>query len=424
MRSVPPLRPLLRRVAKDPQARLVAASYVPLALSFLVSPLIARGLGVIGRGTLASVQIYNEATTAIFRMGMPEAGGYFARRDLAGERSINRVVIRWGLLMMPISVIVAGLLLVGPLRSLDPGVKVVAFVVMAWTPLVDTVGLLWRNLLMARADYTGLARFSPIASLFTGLWILACFLVGELTTVTVLVGTALAAIISYGYARLRLRPLREGEPARLGPLLRFGVKAMPASLASFVGGRLDMLLVLPLLGRADLGYYAVANTVNSLVTRLGFALSMPAFSEVGRRDGIESMHHTQVAIRRSFLASAALAALIGLVTPIALPFFFGEPFRPAVALTLLLLPGSIALSSCMVAWQAGNALGRPDLATQSQVAGLIAGVVLMPAAIAWGGLSALAVASSITYVVRLGWSLMILKRHARRTWPELSAADR
>jgi hypothetical protein len=50
--------------------------------------------------------------------------------------------------------------------------------------------------------------------------------------------------------------------------------------------------------------------------------------------------------------------------------------------------------------------------------------VLMPAAISWGGLSALAAASSVTYAVRLAWSLMILKRHARRTWPESVSADR
>ena len=72
---------------------------------------------------------------------------------------------------------------------------------------------------------------------------------------------ALVLLVSGWIANIVALVLVGVMPTRGGaamPLIKFGVQAVPAQFANLANSRLDQALIVPLLGSAELGIYAVA----------------------------------------------------------------------------------------------------------------------------------------------------------------------
>lgn len=195
-----------------------------------------------------------------------------------------------------------------------------------------------------------------------------------------------------------------GEPGQLRRAIRFGVKGYASNALQMLNYRLDVFILAAVASAADVGHYAVAVAVTGVMWLLPSALSdvlfprIAALSARADESGHEarafvetkSLRHTVVVV---VVSSVVLAlALLLLVVPV-----YGEDFRPAIELGLILLPGValIGIAGTLSATIVGH--GRPGfslvvaLVTTPVTIGLY--LLLIPPYAATGA----ALASSISY---------------------------
>lgn len=153
-------------------------------------------------------------------------------------------------------------------------------------------------------------------------------------------GVAARRILSSPASQVRI----SDEPAPLRRAISFGVKGYAANALQFINYRLDLFILASVAASADVGHYAVAIAVTGVMWLLPGSLSEVLFPRVaalsavagagGARASVEtkSIRHTTLIVVASSVAVAL--ALLFLVVPV-----YGEAFRPAITLGLIMLPG-------------------------------------------------------------------------------------
>jgi antigen flippase len=215
-----------------------------------------------------------------------------------------------------------------------------------------------------------------------------------LSTVVVGVGAAV-------WAQRRLPGAGGAEPGQLRRAIAFGVKGYAANALQFLNYRLDLFIVSAVASTAVVGRYSLAVAVTALVWLLPGALSEVLFPRVARLRGCEaevaremvetkSVRHASLAVATTTLLLAA--ALVLLVVPV-----FGEGFRPAVTLGLILLPGAalIGIASVLAATIVGR--GKPIYTLYGALVVTPLTVLLYAALIPWLHAEGAAVASTLSY---------------------------
>lgn len=208
----------------------------------------------------------------------------------------------------------------------------------------------------------------------------------------------LAVLMLLPILRSADRPIREHgyAPAISGFILKYGLRTWLGTVGGILILRLDQVLLAPLAGAQELGWYAVAVSI----------AEVPAFGLLAVRDVI----FPAAADRGdpSLVARAARIALLitlpvcafGIVlAPFAVPLVFGEDFRPAVDMTQVLLVAAIPSGLALVLSGGLFSIGRPGLASLAQATAaavtIVALFVLVPSL---GGLGA-ALASLAAYII-------------------------
>jgi O-antigen/teichoic acid export membrane protein len=225
------------------------------------------------------------------------------------------------------------------------------------------------------------------------------------------VGLALSnVIVGSATAIWARRTLPAAAGATASPMVRkaisFGVKGYAANALQLLNYRLDLFILSAVASAAAVGQYSVAVAVTSVLWLLPQGLSdvlFPRVAHLSAREGedaeahremveVKSLRHVTLAVVAATVVLAA--ALVLLVVPI-----YGERFRPAIDLGLILLPGValIGIAGVLSATIVGR--GKPiyslyiALITTPLTIGLYA--VLIP----WLDAKGAAIASSVSYAV-------------------------
>jgi O-antigen/teichoic acid export membrane protein len=386
-----------------------AALFVSQALAVCVSPLVARALGAAERGELALVVAMNDASTTFFNVGVASAVGYFALRGgRSDDRSLTAAAWRFSLLLTPFSVGLSAMILWADLGQLHTEALVILAVSVAVSPLVNTMGLVYRQLLLARRDLAGMRNVTLLVSLARTMGLAVAVISGEAALLVALVASVMAEYLGSMYARRRLHLARTASRFSAMQLLRFGVKAAPGSLANFANARLDQLIIVAMVDTRALGVYAVAVAVNTIPLQLGSALAYGAFGSGAIGDA--SREPYAAAIRRSTVVAmlACVATAIGTIA--LLEPAYGNAFSGSVSPALLLLPGTFAFAVFLTQQQVSVAIGHPGMESVAQSVSLlltIPGLLLLVPAFS---IEAAAVVSSVACVVRVLVMAFLLRR--------------
>lgn len=392
-----------------------ASSYLPLLFTLLTAPLTARALGPTGRGLLALVVVIDEAGSALFRWGLPEAVAYHLKQG-ADVQAIRRQVRRFAWFTAPASVALGlAVIAIPAIRNEGAVFCAVAFIVTAWSPFVNTTTACLRNLLMAAGDLRTLRNSSMVGALPFLVAVPLAFALDMLTVEFALCIYGASALMLRIYFGVRARTMlqriaQHHEDVTLPGLLRYGSKAVPAALSDLGNSRLDQLILAPLLGLSQLGIYSVAVSVGMLPVAFGLGLA-----HAGYRNMPSSLDGAlpSIAGRAVRLAAPPLVAItlvLGAVVPFVLPIIYGQQFKDSVIPCLLLLPGALAMSINYTVWQTANALGRPGISSMTQVLSLVATVVLLAVLLKPLGVPGAALATSLAYSLRLALSVYFLRR--------------
>jgi O-antigen/teichoic acid export membrane protein len=236
-----------------------------------------------------------------------------------------------------------------------------------------------------------------------------------LTAASAIVGVAAA---EWARRRLPRAGADRAAAADAGGMLRravaFGIKGYAANALQLVNYRLDVFVLSAVASAAVVGRYAVAVAVTSVLWLLPQALSevlFPRVAHLSARDEeahremveVKSLRHVTLAVVVTTLLLAG--ALLVLVVPI-----YGEDFRDAIELGLILLPGTalLGIGGVMSATIVGR--GRPmyslyiTLVVTPLTIGLYA--LLIPELEATGA----ALASSLSYAGNFALTCVFYRR--------------
>jgi O-antigen/teichoic acid export membrane protein len=392
---------------KDAPIQITLANLTAFALTFFTAPMIARAIGPSGRGETAAALAAFVITPVLLAVGLPLE---FRRRCASG---IDAPSVRSGRDLVLFSFLpalcVAFVFTSTIFSSASASLRVVAFVGLASAPLTMSWAL-DAGALVGSGRYRAVALLRIVQPLVVFcsipfLW-WANVLIPEVVLLVYLAGTLLTSISGLVLVRVGI----SGKRANHATLLHGGIAYAGSAIAEAASARIDQVLVLPLIGAAETGYYSVASSIATLPMALGQALGADYFREMSR--STQSNERRRV-VSRSFgeIVSIGVPACLtlGLASIWLLPLLFGSEFESSVRLLMWLLPGAAASAAAYVGSMLLAALGRGRTMAVSQLASLAVGVILLYVlAPAWLGVGA-ALASAASSIVLLTIQLLSLR---------------
>lgn len=393
-------------------ARLSLANAITILSGVVTGPIVARALGVDGRGELAAIIAVFTLAPIVLDLGLPS---WLARERARGA---SRGEILGAVLPLVLLGSLVGMLASVPLSMVlgDGRPAVEAFI---------TIGLLISPVVVIPATLIGLAigdsRWGLVASSriaasvipLIGIVLLA--VVGRLTVTSAatayLIGAVLAGFLLLGTLRGVRRLVFSAR--RTQEALKFGAQNWLIAITIAANHRLDQVLMIPLVSSKELGFYAVAVTISTILTSgLVAAVCHGVFPKVAAGDN--------QLVARSCRVTLCIVVIVGagaaIAAPFAVPFVFGAPFADAVPMVTILLVAAVPLAVSVMLGSALTAAGDPAAALRAQLAGL---AVMIPALLVFlpgnGGRGA-AVISLVAYCVQLVVQLTTAGRRFGYRW--------
>lgn len=381
---------------------------LPMLAALATAPILARELGVEGRGHLAAATVPLLLISGSLTLGVPEALTFYIAR---GSARPMRLVRRGALILLVAGAVGAALLI--PLAPwLSAGTDDVRRIILLTTIVV--VPALWVGALRGAAS--GLHWWSRVTlerSISAGVRLFGVIGLAVFDSLTLFSAAAVlaAAPVLGGLAYLGLATaLDDDADDGAGPprLLGYGVRMWIGALSGIILLRIDQALIAPLSSAAELGYYAVAVAI----AEAPLFVTAAARNVIFAADSSERDDARLATTARLITALVALGALVlAALSPWLVPALFGAEFGAAVPVTLVLLLAMVAGTPGSFAGSGLSSRGRPGLRSTSLVIACLVNVaVLVWLVPSWGALGA-AVAGLVGNVVAANLNLVWLRHY-------------
>jgi O-antigen/teichoic acid export membrane protein len=390
----------------------VASNALTIILSIGTGALLARGLGVAGRGELAAIAVAPPLIAAVFGMGCSQAITYEQARNPASHQWL---IASWALILLPCAVaaLVTGEIVLH--ITLAKQSLVVQQVAAVYMPVIVVImlGDICLGILLGDHHFTyyNLWRLSAPAMTLVGYGALR--VTGHFTVTTaVAVMYAVAVVGNAVIVVLVVRRYGIGRPdwGKARTSFWYGFRAHGTNVSQLVNLRLDQLILPAFVVASSLGTYAVAVSVSYLAFSIGAPLAtlvLPAAARRSTRQGDVVRGATQASVAVAF----GIALVVALAAAPAVAAVYGSAFAGSVGLIRLLLPGTVMYVAAYTLWQGLYAAGKPFSAALAQLVGMvvtIAGLFLtLPGG---GGITAAAIVSSLAYGAVMVCSLVLYCR--------------
>jgi O-antigen/teichoic acid export membrane protein len=407
--AVAPVAPGASSVAKT-----VVASLVIQLVNVGTGVLLARALGPVGRGELAAVMIWPTVLSIFASVGLTEATTYHAARRTRspGALAATSLVLASG--GSAIACVLGFVLLPIVLGAQREHVVHVSQLFLMQVPL--SLGALYlMAILNGHQRYAAFNALRVLQVASAALLLAALSLNHDLNIQTAilayLASSAVTLLVAYACVSRKLDgPLRySAHTARV--LLSFGVRSYAGTVPTVLNQRLDQLVISALLPPRELGLYVVAITFTAVTSIVGTSLAyavLPAMaaSDVGDREQLLRQY-----IGTGLLLAIASALPVFIAAQLLLGFFFGSGYEDAVAVTRVLLIGTVFWTGARIVEAGLRGLHRPFEASVGELMALGATVLLLPVLLPTAGIMGAAVVSLVAYATSFGW---LIRRAALR----------
>lgn len=386
--------------------KLTWAMVLPAPLAAVTGPLAARALGPFGRGQAAAVVIYGMALPVILSFGLLGAIGQRAALEPERRPELVATSLLYALLTVPLTALVTIALMLGPLGSIHGSGRTMAILTLSIAPL-SVLAYSLQGILQAEGALGPLARTRALPFILNFVLTVGLFFTGRLTVATYLATNVFAstAVLISTLCSVHDKP-RWYYPLR--PLLRFGLRGFVGTLANMANTRLDQMIMIPFLGSAQLGLYAVAATANGIPLTIGAAISTRSYGQIASAPDPQA--ETARYIRLTFLSMGVACGFAALAAPLLIPIVFGRAYRGAVTPLLLLLPGTATLATASISTGALNVFGHPGRPSWAEVAGVVVTVGGLLLFLHPFGIAGAAVVSSLSYGLTMALHAWFLRR--------------
>jgi O-antigen/teichoic acid export membrane protein len=324
------------------------AQMVGYLLGLGASVAIARSLGPAGRGEFAVAVTAASLAVTLFHSGVELATSYFfAERKVALSALSGNAALTAGLLAIP----AVGLLLAAYFAarsSTFAGVSVVTMVLAAATVPFSMHTLWINNLFMLAGRLRAYLLVSLIVDTMQPLCILVLSLNHVLTVTAAVTVFCLSTVIGWLLmvaTGRKFAPITPPYDLRLfRAVWSYGVRLHAGYVAWFLLLRIDLLLVATWVGSSAAGIYAVATVFAELIWMLTSPLVMASLRSQMSGAAADAAELSFRVCRVNVLIATALGLGLSATLWILLPLLYGEQFAAAYPLTVVLVPGVIAMA--------------------------------------------------------------------------------
>jgi O-antigen/teichoic acid export membrane protein len=174
-------------------------------------------------------------------------------------------------------------------------------------------------------------------------------------------------------------------------------------LAVLLNFRIDVFLIIFILGQSALGIYSVGLGIGELLWQLSRPIVTASFGRIARGTEEKGAEATATAMRHSFALAVLAAILIFFLAPPVIPLVYGSAFAPAVMVTWLLLPGIVAYSIMgALSTFFSQQLGEPRLPLLFRLISIVICAVVTVLTLPRLGIAGGAIATSLSYLISFG----------------------
>jgi len=390
---------------------MASAKFGVLILGGATTVIVARSLGVAGRGTLASTYALMTLLAQLGTFGIASANPYYAAREphMRGRIAGNSLWLAAGLGLFMAAVGIA-LKLIAPKAFGDIGWAEL-LVGMLGVPII-LCSLFLQSILLAEGRtvlYNAVDLGAAAATVVLLLTVLPLAGGGVVLALALMIAPQLAALIIYVFAMRRhgrlLRPLDTSLARRM---IGYGARAYVVTLVAYLLIRVDLLLVNGIQGAKAAGQYSIAVALADALFLLPVSVSVNLFARVARgsADRETSLSVFQLVAVGYLLVCMIAAPLAG---P-AITLLFGSAYKPAIPLFLWLLPGVYFLGTLNVIAYHFAGHGMPRELILVWIPGLVINLTLDITLLPHHGTVVASIASSVAYGVVLVLHLRMFAR--------------
>ena len=336
-------------------------------LLLISGPIIARLLGVEGRGYLAAINVWGLALTAVGTMGIPAACAYYLNQEGRDQAKILGETYR--IAFAQIVVIVP--ILWAVLAWWPADVQVGAYLSLAFVP-VNLLHQYALGVIQGQRRFAALNVTRLLPALIYAAGAVGLFVVGVQRVqyvVSMWVGSfALSAIVSTLIALKGRNIIWLGNWSVRRELLIFGIRGYIGILAPVDNLRLDQAAATFFLSAGSLGMYAVAGTFSNLPRFIAQSAGLVAYPSIARLKGEAS---AEKLIWWYFLCISTInmgvVVILILTMPLLIPWLFGNEFSGAILIAQILLLGSALASSRKILVECLRGNGYPGASTLAEL---------------------------------------------------------
>jgi O-antigen/teichoic acid export membrane protein len=180
--------------------------------------------------------------------------------------------------------------------------------------------------------------------------------------------------------------------------LTFGSQACLSSLVQYLDFRVDVFLVMYMIGSGALGLYSVGIAIGEFIWQLSSAMISPSLKDIGGEDFARATEVTAKCMRHSFVLVFVAAVFVATLARPVVPLIYGPAFSYGAVLTIALLPGIVSYSM-MPALSAffSQQLGQPRVPFYFSALSTAVCAIVTILTLPRFGIIAAAVATSISY---------------------------
>jgi O-antigen/teichoic acid export membrane protein len=379
---------------------------VGIQLTLLASgPLIARMLGPTGRGQLAAIMIWPAALTFFGTLGLPAGTTYAIARGKGQPRELSLRMLKYALPQTLVILAVQFAIFDAVLGGRGDDVWAAALVSLCLVPvlLAQQYGI---ALLQGAHRFRLFNAARVLPTTLYAIFVAAIFVShrDSLMAIVVawLVANTVTTLLCYvGVYAYKDAPRQQGEMTDR-EMFSFGVRGLFVSGSPIEAVRLDQMALAIFLPAAALGTYVVGLAITNLPSFVSKSVGVVAFPTVAREKDAEQARRM---VRRYTLLDLWLSLLI--VIPLFLlahwviPLLFGNAFQDAVAISYLILPGTVFLSVRRVLAEGLRGLGHPGIGTVAEIVALVWLIGALAICIPLFGVRGAAVAMTTAYAASL-----------------------
>jgi O-antigen/teichoic acid export membrane protein len=376
-----------------------ALRIVMQAFGVLGSIVIARTLGTGGKGIFT----YAVTTLSLILAGNGQSAAIawqYTKRDRSPARLMR--VMMWVLTVFSVPIMLA-LMLIG---WLVPGQRA-----LLWVAIAAPLAMFMQSstgFFLADSD----VRTTNVQQLFPAVAAVVVYvplLIFAHASVWILLGIWVASFAAgalYTAFHLRRYAVQDVGDDR-GPLVweqvKYSFQTGLSGLALLLNFRIDVFLIIFILGQSALGIYSVGLGIGELLWHLSRPIVTASFGRIARGTEAKGAEATATAMRHSFTLAVLAAILVFVVAPPVVPLVYGSAFAPAVIVTWLLLPGIVAYSMMgALATFFSQQLGEPRLPLLFRLLSIAICTIVTVLTLPRLGIAGGAIGTSISYLISFG----------------------